>query len=125
MSWEAPREIARWSREAAKVIAYADTEKKNNALRRMAALLKKCCSEVVEANHRDLKAARKQGLNTKIIDRLTFDKKKVQSRIDSLLKIIALPDPIGQTFQFQRMANGLLVSRIRVPLGVKTIMGIC
>lgn len=84
----------------------------------MAALLDERCGEVIAANEQDLEQARQAGLTGSLLDRLTFGKGKVQSRITSLNKIAALPDPIGQCFEQQRRPDGLVVSRMRVPLGV-------
>ena len=100
------------------MLACADTESKNRALLRMAALLEERCGEVIAANEQDLEEARGAGIEGSLLDRLVFSKAKVQSRITSLNKIAALPDPIGQCFEQQRRPNGLVVSRMRVPLGV-------
>jgi glutamate-5-semialdehyde dehydrogenase len=100
------------------VLAHADTEVKNQALLRMTALLDGRCGEVVTANEQDLEQARQAGIKGSLLSRLAFNKAKVQSRITSLKKIAALPDPIGQCFEQQQRPNGLVVSRMRVPLGV-------
>jgi glutamate-5-semialdehyde dehydrogenase len=100
------------------VLARADTEVKNRALLCMAALLNKRCGEVITANEQDLEHARGAGIEGSLLDRLAFSKAKIQSRITSLNKIAALSDPIGQVFEQQRRPNGLVVSRMRVPLGV-------
>jgi glutamate-5-semialdehyde dehydrogenase len=84
----------------------------------MAALLNERCGEVITANEQDLEQARGAGIEGSLLDRLGFSKSKIQSRITSLNKIAALPDPIGQCFDQQRRPNGLVVSRMRVPLGV-------
>lgn len=100
------------------MLARTDTEIKNRVLLSMAALLDERCGEVIAANEQDLEQARQAGLTGSLLDRLTFGKGKVQSRITSLNKIAALPDPIGQCFEQQRRPDGLVVSRMRVPLGV-------
>jgi glutamate-5-semialdehyde dehydrogenase len=84
----------------------------------MAALLDERCGEVITANEQDLEQARQAGIKGSLLDRLAFSKAKIQSRVTSLNKIAALPDPIGQVFEQQRRPNGLVVSRMRVPLGV-------
>ncbi|MBW1996735.1 MAG: glutamate-5-semialdehyde dehydrogenase [Deltaproteobacteria bacterium] len=103
---------------ASEILARADTGIKNQALQRMAALLEERCDEVIQANERDIKEAREAGIKGPLLDRLVFNKSKVQSRIASLKKIAALPDPVGQIFEQQRMPNGLVVGRMRVSLGV-------
>ena len=84
----------------------------------MAALLEERCAEVIAANEEDLDRARGAGIEGALLERLAFNKAKVHSRITSLNKIAALPDPVGQIFGQQRTANGLVVGRMRVPLGV-------
>jgi glutamate-5-semialdehyde dehydrogenase len=111
-------EIVRRAQQASKVIACADTQTKNTVLIRMGTLLEEHCNDIIEANKQDLEAARKQGIGQKVLDRLIFNRKKVQSRIDALMRIVSLPDPIGQILQLQKAANGLMFGRMRVPLGV-------
>lgn len=112
------QDIADRAERASEVLACADTESKNRVLLRMAALLEERCDEIIAANEQDLEQARGAGIEGSLLDRLAFSKAKVQSRIISLNKIAALPDPVGQYFDQQRRPNGLVVSRMRVPLGV-------
>jgi glutamate-5-semialdehyde dehydrogenase len=111
-------EITGRAQKASTEIAFADSEKKDRALHEMASLLEEKCNDIVKANKSDLKEARKAGIRGSLLDRLVFDKNKVLSRVVSLIKIAALPDPIGQIFDQQKVSNGLLVGRMRVPLGV-------
>lgn len=100
------------------MLARADTESKNRVLLRMASLLDTNAEQIVQANKNDIAAASDAGIAGSLLNRLSFDQAKIQSRITSLQKIAALPDPVGQVFGQQRMANGLVVGRMRVPLGV-------
>ena len=81
-------------------------------------LLERHCDELVSANEADLEHARRQDIAGALLDRLVFDERKVRSRIESLQLIADLPDPVGQVGQLQRRPNGLMVGRMRVPLGV-------
>ena len=81
-------------------------------------LLECHCDALVSANQADLESARRQGIAGALLERLVFDEKKVRSRIESLQLIADLPDPVGQVGQLQRRPNGLMVGRMRVPLGV-------
>ena len=112
------RIVARNAREAGRKIASLPTEKKNAALKKMAELLDKNRRSLVTANRKDISAARKNGLPENFLRRLVFDEERIESRITSLLKIIDLPDPVGQIEGMERRPNGLLVGRMRVPLGV-------
>ena len=106
------------AREAWRATATADTRAKNQALLNMAAALRARAGELASANAADMAAAREQGLPANLVNRLLFDEAKVASRITSLKKIAALADPVGEMNDVQRTENGLLVGRLRVPLGV-------
>jgi glutamate-5-semialdehyde dehydrogenase len=111
-------EITDRAERASKVLACADTGAKDQALLHMASLLDTHAEEIVRANEDDIAAASESGIAGSLLNRLSFDQAKIQSRITSLKKIAALPDPVGQVFGQQRTANGLVVGRMRVPLGV-------
>jgi glutamate-5-semialdehyde dehydrogenase len=114
----AVQKIASKAKEVSRLIAVADTATKNNVLQNMASLLEKFCEDIVQANNKDLNSARKNGIAEELYERLRFDESKVRSRIVSLKKIAALPDPVGQIFEQQKTANGLMIGRMKVPLGV-------
>jgi glutamate-5-semialdehyde dehydrogenase len=118
LSFSPVQEITNRAKRAEKEIALADTEVKNKVLTKMADLLEERGRDVLKANQEDLSEARKNGIRDALYQRLVFDEKKLQSRIVSLKKIAALPDPIGQIIEQRRRPNGLLVGRMRVPLGV-------
>jgi glutamate-5-semialdehyde dehydrogenase len=110
--------VAENAREAGRRIASLPTEKKNEVLKKMADLLGKNKRALVAANRKDVTAARNSGLPENFLRRLVFDGARVESRITSLQKIMDLPDPVGQIEGMERRPNGILVGRMRVPLGV-------
>jgi len=112
------REFATKARAASIAIAKADTETKNEVLRRMAMMLEERSKEIAEANARDVEAARGGGLRPSLVERLAFDESKIRHRVRALMKIAALADPVGQMCEVDRRPNGLIVGRMRVPLGV-------
>jgi glutamate-5-semialdehyde dehydrogenase len=112
------KEVSRNACTAGRKIASLPTEEKNAALKKMADLLGKNRRSLVAANRKDIAAARKSGLPENFLRRLVFDEARVESRIASLRKIIDLPDPVGQIEGMERRPNGLMVGRMRVPLGV-------
>jgi glutamate-5-semialdehyde dehydrogenase len=109
---------ARKAKAAARTVASASTGRKNAVLAKMAELLRNNGKRLVSANRRDMEAGRKKGLPENLLRRLVFDEARVESRIASLQKIIDLPDPVGQIGEMEQRPNGLLVGRMRVPLGV-------
>ncbi len=110
--------VVQRAREAWEVIARADTPTKNRALLEMARLLERRSDDLVQANELDLDAAQAKGVTGALLKRLAFDAKKVRSRVAALRTIARLPDPVGQIARMQRTPNGLVVGRMRVPLGV-------
>ena len=110
--------VAEKAREAAGLLATASTGRKNGALEAMAEALTEREADIVAANRADMERARQEGVATALVNRLSFDEKRVRSRVASLQKIASLPDPVGQVFEAERRPNGLDVARVRVPLGV-------
>lgn len=117
-STDPARDIATRAQKASAEIARADTLTKNAVLHKMAELVEQGIEDICRANSEDLHRARKNGIADALYERLVFDESKARSRIDSLKKIASLPDPVGQIIEQQRTANGLIVGRVRVPLGV-------
>ncbi|MBN1859296.1 glutamate-5-semialdehyde dehydrogenase [Candidatus Bipolaricaulota bacterium] len=112
------RTIAQTARSVSKRVAAANTEQKNAALSAMAERLAARKQGILAANEADLAEGRSAGLSEKLISRLRFGEGKIDARIRCLRKIEELPDPVGQSFDQMRCANGLVRARMRVPLGV-------
>ena len=110
--------MGRLAREATRELALASTAQKNEALERMAARLEAGSEQVIEANRRDLEAARSKGRDLAFLDRLMLDGLRVAGMARGLREVAALPDPVGQTIAKWTRPNGLQISRVRVPLGV-------
>lgn len=110
--------IADAAEKACRIISQADTNKKNGALHRMAALLEENSAELIKCNDEDIAAARDAGIPSELANRLSFNEDKIKSRAVSLIKIASLPDPVGQMFDMKKTDNGLTAGKMRVPLGV-------
>jgi len=110
--------IAKQAKEAAQKLANLSSTAKNEALLRMAENLEARKDEIQEKNRRDIIFAEKKGLSRALIDRLTLNEKRITQMSDSLKKIAKLEDPVGRIESMWRRPNGLLIGRIRVPLGV-------
>ncbi len=106
------------ARQAARQLATAPSERKNQALLAMAAALRQEAPGLKEANARDLEGARQAGLSPAMIDRLTLSEAVIESMAAGLEEVAALPDPVGEITSMWRRPNGLLVGRQRIPLGV-------
>lgn len=112
------REIGERAKKAQVHIAKASSDRKNRILLRLAEELWKRKEEILQYNQRDIDAAKKNGLSAAVIDRLALDEKRIKSMIRSVEEVASLPDPIGQIVEMNRRPNGLLVGRMRIPLGV-------
>jgi len=110
--------VGREARAASRLIAKADTNTKNKALTAMAQALERTANGLLEANARDVKAAREKKLDAASIDRLTLTIRTIESMADGLLQIARLPDPIGEIIDLKYRPSGIQVGRMRVPLGV-------
>ena len=106
------------AREASRRIACADTRAKNNALNTLANAIRRDSSALLEANQRDLEAARAAGLESAMIDRLTLTEKSVAAMADGVDQVATLPDPVGEITDLKFRPTGIQVGRMRVPLGV-------
>ena len=111
-------EICRKSKETANKFAGIASEVKNAVLIRTKSLLLEREEEILIANQKDVIRAKENGRNDAFIDRLTLNHNRIIGMADGLDAIIALPDPVGEIVDEYTLANGLLVKRVRAPLGV-------
>lgn len=112
------REIGERAKKAQAEIARASTDKKNQILMKIAEELWEKKDEIIKANLQDIENAEKNGLSSAMIDRLKLDEKRIKAMIRSVEEIVALPDPVGEIVEMRKRPNGLLVGRMRIPLGV-------
>jgi glutamate-5-semialdehyde dehydrogenase len=112
------RDLGRAARSAARVLARADSEAKNRALRAIAGELRARCAELLEANRDDVAQAARSGQAPAFIDRLTLSAKAVEQMAQGLEEVAALADPVGRIEELVRRPSGIEVGRMRVPLGV-------
>jgi glutamate-5-semialdehyde dehydrogenase len=103
---------------AARVLAQAGTAAKNASLRAAAGELRARREEILTGNALDLADAGAASASAALLDRLALDRSRIEAMAGGLEEIAALPDPIGAvTAEWQR-PNGLVIQRVRVPLGV-------
>jgi glutamate-5-semialdehyde dehydrogenase len=110
--------LAMAAKDAARKLAYESTIRKNNVLRGMAKALQQQKEFIQAENARDLNAGREKGLSTAMLDRLALTDKVIDGMITGLQEVAALPDPVGEIDEMIRRPNGLMVGRMRIPLGV-------
>jgi len=114
--------VGREARRASHAMARADTAAKDQALLAMASAIERNAERLLQANARDLDAARAKGLAPALLDRLTLNPKSVVSMAEGLRQIVRLPDPVGEVSALKYRPAGFQVGRMRVPLGVVGII---
>lgn len=108
----------REAREAAGVLGRTSTDQRNRALQAIAEGLEREARSILEANAEDLRGARERGTSGALMDRLALDLPRIQAMAQGLRELIALRDPVGSIEHLGTRPNGLLVGRMRIPLGV-------
>lgn len=110
--------IARRARTASLTLATVPTSAKNAALDELARLLEAGSSALIGANQQDLAVAGANGLTQPQIDRLTLTPDRIRHLAESVREVSALPDPVGTVLNETTRPNGLLIKKLRVPIGV-------
>ncbi len=111
-------EIAKNARSAAAILARLSANVKNGILLDMAEELVRQAGALIAENAKDLEKARLTGLSAAMLDRLTLKESTIEGIAGGLREVAALPDPVGKVTSMWRRPNGLLVGRMRIPLGV-------
>ena len=111
-------EICKKAKAASVEMAKLSAETKNTALCMMANALEANTNKILAANKADVEAAKAKGLKTALLDRLALDQRKIQAMARGLREVSALADPIGTIISSWTRPNGLIISQVRVPLGV-------
>jgi len=110
--------MARKAKQASQKLAKLSSTVKNEALLKMAQVLETHKDKILKLNHKDIVLAKAKGLPLALIDRLTLNEKRIKQMCDGLRQIAQLEDPVGKIESMWRRPNGLLIGRMRVPLGV-------
>lgn len=113
---------ARSVKEASGVLYTSTTAKKNSLLKAIIGCLNSETSAILSANKIDLKNAQHAGLQAVLLDRLTLNEQRIKHMIDGVHDVIKLPDPVGRVIEKTKRPNGLLIEKIRVPLGAVGII---
>ncbi|MCM8792246.1 MAG: glutamate-5-semialdehyde dehydrogenase [Candidatus Omnitrophica bacterium] len=98
------------------------SEYKNRLLSGLADALSKNKSFIIRENQRDILIAKRLGLSSAFIDRLTLTERRIEQMKGSLLNLINLADPIGEVIKEWSVPSGLIIKKVRVPLGVILII---
>ena len=112
------KNIAIQAKNAATILAKVSTDRKNKALTEMADAIIRNAGLLKRENERDLVYSQGVGLSSAMIDRLTLTDEIIKKMAEGLMEVSLLPDPVGKITSMWRRPNGLLVGKMRIPLGV-------
>ena len=112
------RTVADQARDAARELAIATGGAKIDWLRCSAKLIRNRMADIVASNAQDLEKGPEYGLSSAGIDRLRLNEERLEKIAAALEQVALLPDPVGEIIDSSVRPNGLLVTRVRVPLGV-------
>ncbi len=111
-------ELGTIARTAARTLATMPTVAKAVALRAAAAAIRADGEAILAANARDIAAAEANGLSGAMLDRLRLDPSRLEAMAAGVEAVAALPDPVGEVIDRRERPNGLVLTRVRVPIGV-------
>ncbi len=110
------------AKQASRLLARAGSAQKDKALNILAMLLRSREKEIMEANRLDLEAAGEKGLDKARIERLKITALTIESMAGACEEVAAMADPVGAIDDMKKRPSGIMVGRMRVPLGVVAII---
>lgn len=117
-TYELVKTKAAAAKKAAAKLAVTSTAVKNKALLAMAEALLAKQEEILAANALDMERAAAKGMKSSMLDRLKLTAARIEGMADGLRQVANLPDPVGNVLDGKTLANGLIITKVRVPLGV-------
>tara|TARA_R110000787_G_scaffold3532_14_gene13646 strand:- start:4545 stop:5831 length:1287 start_codon:yes stop_codon:yes gene_type:complete len=115
---ETMRAMGGRARAASRALGRLDAADRTRGLKAIAAAIRAAAPAILDANLKDMDAARNKGLDAAMLDRLALDEGRVDGIVAGVEAIAALPDPIGREMARWTQPNGLDFARVAVPLGV-------
>lgn len=110
------------AKEAEKTLMVASSEKKNQALKKIAEGLIENTDKIVEANKVDLENGEKNGMAKSMLDRLKLDKERIEGMAKGVLDVATLPEPVGRILSATERPNGLRIEKVSTPIGVIAVI---
>lgn len=112
------KDITTLARQAAVELALMSAAAKDKALIAMADAMNASREAIKKANEADVEAAKKSGKTPAFVDRLALNDKRVDGMCAMLREVAALKDPVGAVIEKTTRPNGLVIEKVRVPIGV-------
>jgi glutamate-5-semialdehyde dehydrogenase len=115
-------ELAAGARAAARMLSLAPPEQKNRALKAMERAIRANAAAILAANAEDVADVRSSGATAAFIDRLTLTQARVDAMADGIATVREIADPVGVVTESWQRPNGMVIERVRVPLGVVAVI---
>src|SRR6516165_11301433 len=115
-------DLAARARQAARVLALAPPEQKNRALQAIERAIRTNAATILAANAEDVAEVRAGGATPAFIDRLTLTQARIDAMAEGIAAVRAIPDPVGVITESWQRPNGMIIERVRVPLGVVAVI---
>ena len=113
---------ARSVKEASRVLYTCTTAKKNSLLEAIIDRLDDEIPNILRSNKKDIKNAKQNGLQKVLLDRLALNEQRIKQMVDGVKDVVSLSDPVGIIIEKRTRPNGLLIEKMRVPLGAVGII---
>ena len=110
------------AKEAEKTLMVASSEKKNQALKKIAEGLIENTDKIIEANKVDLENGEKNGMAKSMLDRLKLDKERIEGMAKGVLDVATLPEPVGRILSATERPNGLRIEKVSTPIGIIAVI---
>ena len=110
------------AKEAEKTLMVASSERKNQALKKIAEGLIENTDKIIEANKVDLENGEKNGMAKSMLDRLKLDKERIEGMAKGVLDVATLPEPVGRILSATERPNGLRIEKVSTPIGVIAVI---
>ncbi|MFC3121703.1 glutamate-5-semialdehyde dehydrogenase [Agaribacter flavus] len=110
--------LAKKAAQASRTLALVDEVTKNKILHMMAKDIRINKNTILSVNEEEVKSAKKHGLSEAMIDRLTLTEDRVETMAAGLENVARLSDPVGKMRHVNTRPNGIVINKMRVPLGV-------
>jgi glutamate-5-semialdehyde dehydrogenase len=115
-------DLAGRARAAARLLALAPAEQKNQALEAIEAAIRADSAKILAANSEDVAEVRAGGAGNAFLDRLALTDARIQAMADGVKVVRDIPDPVGAITETWERPNGMIIERVRVPLGVVAVI---
>ena len=109
---------AHLAKEASLPLSLLSAEEKNEALLAIAVSLEEKADYILKENEKDIQKGKASGMSQAILDRLALSEKRIADMVTGIRQVVDLEDPVGEVLSHTVRPNGLVIDKVRVPLGV-------